>query len=570
MAATPTRTLNPLPFQDLEPHRFEDLVRQLVYGFRPWTSLEAVGRGGSDEGIDIRGIELGAAVDLDTAEEDGGEDEPELRSSGAERLWIIQCKREKSLGPAAVRRVVAESLRSLQTPPFGFILAVASDVSRKARDVFREEMVARGIEQFAIWARGELEDRLFQPENDHLLFAYFNLSLRARRRSAVTTIRSEIAIKKQLQKLLDDRSNGGFVLLRDPEDGRYPDDPAAGEPPARWLLCRLLHLRAPSRAIFVVHERLAALTEDHEGWDAIDTSDVLPGQAAAQLRGKNAWRADDGDGDDGERAVAFWREYVEEGQRAHLIEYRRVHLRRVLAIDWQGDGFYPIPHVFVASLPNGDLFEPGAGHYLDLLSRHAGALSAHPEDRVSIFPCPIPDEDEPPLAIFDQTLPTTKALPEPLRATLASKLALPESSREPEGATERRRPKEGAASKAFKQWREKVARPLLSAYVHILREQGQRARVVVIGDQALRGRGPAEISLRLNIKRTSPHNPLYWADGHVTVSFDEHAGWRVRLSHEPGNGRSYGSGRALPNGEPSAEDLHGWVESVIDEITRRS
>ena len=51
MAQT-TRTLNPLPFNDLEPHRFEDLVRQLVYDFRPWKKLEALGRSGDDEGID--------------------------------------------------------------------------------------------------------------------------------------------------------------------------------------------------------------------------------------------------------------------------------------------------------------------------------------------------------------------------------------------------------------------------------------------------------------------------------------------------------------------------------------
>lgn len=31
-----TRTMNPLPFQDLEPKRFEDLVRQLAYDFKPW------------------------------------------------------------------------------------------------------------------------------------------------------------------------------------------------------------------------------------------------------------------------------------------------------------------------------------------------------------------------------------------------------------------------------------------------------------------------------------------------------------------------------------------------------
>jgi len=54
---TYTKTLNPLHFEDLEPHRFEDLVRQLAYDFREWDSIEAIGRLGSDEGIDIRATE---------------------------------------------------------------------------------------------------------------------------------------------------------------------------------------------------------------------------------------------------------------------------------------------------------------------------------------------------------------------------------------------------------------------------------------------------------------------------------------------------------------------------------
>jgi hypothetical protein len=53
VSATPTRTLNPLPFNDLEPHRFEDLVQQLAYELRRWRSLEATGRLGSDEDLDV-------------------------------------------------------------------------------------------------------------------------------------------------------------------------------------------------------------------------------------------------------------------------------------------------------------------------------------------------------------------------------------------------------------------------------------------------------------------------------------------------------------------------------------
>ena len=55
--------MNPLHFEDLEPHRFEDLVRQLIYDFRQWKSLEAIGRAGGDEGIDIRATEMMKSYD---------------------------------------------------------------------------------------------------------------------------------------------------------------------------------------------------------------------------------------------------------------------------------------------------------------------------------------------------------------------------------------------------------------------------------------------------------------------------------------------------------------------------
>jgi hypothetical protein len=55
--ARPTRTTNPLHLEDLDPRRFEDLIRQLIYDFRPWRRLEPVGRLGNDDGIDILGVE---------------------------------------------------------------------------------------------------------------------------------------------------------------------------------------------------------------------------------------------------------------------------------------------------------------------------------------------------------------------------------------------------------------------------------------------------------------------------------------------------------------------------------
>lgn len=35
-----SKTVGPLHFEDLEPHRFEDLVRQLVYDLKDWGKIE--------------------------------------------------------------------------------------------------------------------------------------------------------------------------------------------------------------------------------------------------------------------------------------------------------------------------------------------------------------------------------------------------------------------------------------------------------------------------------------------------------------------------------------------------
>lgn len=77
--AQATKTMNPLHFEDLEPHRFEDLVRQLIYDFRPWRKLEPTGRTGGDEGFDVRGYEIVTSNDPPPREH---EDEDALERAG--------------------------------------------------------------------------------------------------------------------------------------------------------------------------------------------------------------------------------------------------------------------------------------------------------------------------------------------------------------------------------------------------------------------------------------------------------------------------------------------------------
>jgi hypothetical protein len=150
MKTTTTRTLNPLPFQHLEPHRFEDLIRQLAYDFREWKSLEAIGRSGSDEGQDIRGAELVRSVDDGEPSASEEDDQESSRPPiPAERLWVFQCKPEKTLSPARIREVAKESLAALQDPPHGFVIAAACDVEEGPRRLGAKRWSRSGSQSFS-------------------------------------------------------------------------------------------------------------------------------------------------------------------------------------------------------------------------------------------------------------------------------------------------------------------------------------------------------------------------------------------------------------------------------------
>src|SRR5258706_12160096 len=97
--ARPTRTLNPLPFQDLEPHRFEDLVRGLLYTFRHWLKLEPTGRGGSDDGFDVRGWAAPDFISDSTVLDDDDAARDFLSDS---ELWLVLFTRVKDKRPTKI------------------------------------------------------------------------------------------------------------------------------------------------------------------------------------------------------------------------------------------------------------------------------------------------------------------------------------------------------------------------------------------------------------------------------------------------------------------------------------
>lgn len=333
--ARATRTINPLHFEDLEPHRFEDLVRQLAHGFRNWRTLEATGRRGNDEGVDIRGWEI---VALDQHDEDDALETPET-----DREWRVQVKRQRSLGPADLRGIVEDAVPTDRPPPYGLVVAAACDVSADALAALREAALARGIVEAHMWSNAHLEDALFQPENDHLLFAYFGISIAAKRRAQVAELRAILALKRKLRAAIDsdkEDKNRGLrqnLIVRDVEARYgYIDKMRDGlrdyAPPWHAVTLREIHPVGPVVERFHYEGSVQAdgtwdIREDTRWWAT------------------NAWRFDhifEG-GYDPTRRTFFGG--TEDSDKKVVTELRLIPWANIIDVDPAGDSILSEPHL---------------------------------------------------------------------------------------------------------------------------------------------------------------------------------------------------------------------------------
>jgi hypothetical protein len=163
---------------------------------------ERLGRLGADEGIDIRGVAL-LRASVDALDEPANEEE-EATSNPVleEQEWRIQCKRYQKIGASLMRTIVRETVLDPSTPPYGLVVAAACDVSAQTMAAFRDEARKCHVQEAHLWTKAQLEDMLFRPEWDNLLFAYFGISLGTRRRARLQEVRSRIALKRKLLRAL--------------------------------------------------------------------------------------------------------------------------------------------------------------------------------------------------------------------------------------------------------------------------------------------------------------------------------------------------------------------------------
>ena len=379
--AQATRTLNPLHFEDLEPHRFEDLIRQLTYDFRDWSALEATGKSGADDGFDVRGRELVRVGDLDA---DGGQPD------ATERIWLIQCKREKSIPPLKLANYAKGLLAEQSEKIYGLILAAPSEFSKKARDAFISVIREFHVQEFQLWGRAELEDRLFQPKNDHLLFAYFQISLQVQRRSVRTVLRSRLVTKRKCISVLGgDEFAAQTVLLRNCNDRHYPYMTEVSDfdkhPP--WQLFEFTgHYHDGLK--FRYRKRFAYLADDHIHFDfagVLDDARPLDDPWGKTTNNEQSQRA---------KVNAFWLT-IPEANRSVLEVTTLVSYDRIMAVDEDGDEWFDGPHIYVDYATGLDPFAQSHYAILQTCGNPSLEVSVELQHRVEFFPREIRDVSKP-------------------------------------------------------------------------------------------------------------------------------------------------------------------------------
>lgn len=368
-----TRTYNPIHFEDLDPHRFEDLVRELIYDFKDWQSIEATGRSGNDSGFDIRAYEK--AEIISTSENENNVEEEQIHPMEG-NLWMIQGKREKEIGPKKIKSILLDV--DSKNPPYGYILAASANFSKESYDIFRKELRGKGVMEFYLWGKAELEDMLHLPKNDRILFTFFGISLVSKRRSRTTEIRSAVGIKNKLFRTVGAGDHfSQSILVRDLKDVNYPykDFYKDFNDKPRW-----------KEYIAFSHHALGLLCHGQEYFAYIDT-EKKEWHFTKEINLIHLQREHDEDKrkqafGKRELVVDFW-DFLPRKNKGNFIVDYLIKYSDIALVDDKGDIYYNFPHLYIDFMGDMGPFA-GCRKILKLNGKEIALTDEY--KKVSIFP----------------------------------------------------------------------------------------------------------------------------------------------------------------------------------------
>lgn len=303
-----------------------------------------------------------------------------------EREWRIQCKRYKKINPQLMKDIVDDVIPEGSAAPHGLIIAAACDVSAATMAAFRREAARRGVAEAHLWVKAHLEDMLFQPENDHLLFAYFGISLQVRHRSELQEIRSTMSIRRKLMRSLKieefDEAFLKSVLIRNIDDYKYRDWDSQLE--ALMIPARPWHVVAVQW--FDVNDLVVSPCR-YDGWVKADGSwDIIERPLPVVImEGHTESQEALGVVDRQSEVVPSQRDKVPESERARVREIRRLPLHSILEIDPVGDPVFEGCHVYCRF--DGDL-GPYVGNPIFIADIGMKTEKLNPENRRPLFKRP--------------------------------------------------------------------------------------------------------------------------------------------------------------------------------------
>jgi hypothetical protein len=235
---------------------------------------------------------------------------------------------------------------------------------------------------------------LLQPKNDHLLFAYFGISLQIRRRSMRTDLRSRLTLKRKLVKELGQLRGVNYkpTLIRDPRDDEYPQIRDAQEfvKDPKWRYYEFHGHDITDHVAFKTRKYFAYVDFETQEWDITKECNE------ATLYYPEIAGLDHNDWDShGKRQIceAYWDTEIAPDKRGYAIEIGLIPYDRILLCDDLGDHYHEPPHLLVEFGSSG---EPFSGYltWIEGTGSNADRRIWEPDEakRVSRFPNPLPDK----------------------------------------------------------------------------------------------------------------------------------------------------------------------------------
>lgn len=174
-----TRTINQIHFEDLDAIRFEELILSMIYRMRRWEKLDHFGKKGSDDGVDIRSIEL--------------------LENGKMNTYFFQCKRYLKITNSQLRQIIDDYLLKNKIFPEYYVLVISCPLTKKQIELFEKYSIEKGFKAVWVWTSSIIETMLYSDYQD-LLFAYFGINLTGQRNKLTGSIRRNIALKKRMKR----------------------------------------------------------------------------------------------------------------------------------------------------------------------------------------------------------------------------------------------------------------------------------------------------------------------------------------------------------------------------------